>query len=121
MTALAVTRESVATFYTTLGTFLGVATGNPGTTTTPANEASGGTPTYARVATTWGTATDNGTVASISGSAVTLNVPPATYDFAILASAATLGAANQVDNTSITSTVLSAQGQIVLTPTRTES
>lgn len=118
---LAATRESQATHYGTLGTFLGACTGSPGTSPTPTNEAATtGTPVYARVATTWGAATDNGTTAQIVGTACVLNVIAATYTFALLASAGTLASANQVDNCAITSTVLSAQGQLVLTPTYTQ-
>jgi hypothetical protein len=120
VTALAATREELVVYYSTLGSYLGVCTGSPGTTSTPANEASGGSPAYARVATAWGSATDNGTMASIVGSPVTLNAPAGDYTYALLASAATLAAANMVDWAAINSTTLSAQGQIVLTPTRTE-
>lgn len=51
-------------------TFISLHTADPGTTGT--SEVSGGT--YARVATTWGTVT----AGSVTGSAVTINVPAAT-------------------------------------------
>jgi len=56
-----------------------------------------------------------------NGSAVTINVPAATYTYILLASAATLAAANMVDNAAITSVVMSAQGQLVVTPTFTQT
>lgn len=111
--AIATTRQALADKYGTLGTFFGLATGNPGTTTTPANEASGGS--YARVATTWSAGSggvENGTACTISANA-------GTYTYAPLCSAAS--GANMIDWAAITSTVLSAPGQIVLTPTYTQS
>lgn len=111
--AIATTRQSLAAQYASLGAFLGLATAAPGTTATPANEATGGG--YARVATTW-TAGAGGVE---NGSATTINAAAGTYTYAILCSAAT--GANMIDNAAITSTVLSAAGQIVLTPTYTQS
>ena len=111
------TRNTLATAYAGAGTWCGLATGNPGTTTTPANEATGGSPAYARKQTTWGTAASSAVV----GSAVTIDVNTGTYVYAILASAVTLASANQIDNCSITSTVLGAQGQIILSPTYTQT
>lgn len=111
--AIATSRQALADAYKALGSYLGLATGSPGTTSTPANEASGGS--YGRVATTW-TSSSGGVV---NGSATTINANAATYTYAILCSAATGN--NQVDNCAITSTVLSAPGQIVLTPTYTQS
>jgi hypothetical protein len=113
--AVATTRQSLANQYATLGTFIGVCTGDPGTTNTPANEASGGSPAYARVATTW-TAGSGGVS---NGSAVTINVPAATYTYVLLASAAT--GATMIDKAAITSVVMSAQGQLVVTPTYTQT
>lgn len=107
------TKQTMSNYYATLGTWIGAATGNPGSTTTPANEATGGSPAYARVQTTW-TAGSGGVN---NGSAVTLNVPSGTYTYILLASAAALATANMVDNAAITSVVMSAQGQLVITPT----
>lgn len=111
--AVAATRQNLADRYGTLGAFFGLATGNPGTTATPANEATGGS--YTRVATTWSA----GAGGLENGTAVTINANAATYTFTILASA--VSGNNQIDNAAITSTVLSAPGQIVLTPTYTQS
>lgn len=111
--AIPTSRQALANAYAALGSYLALCTGSPGTSTTVANEASGGS--YARVATSW-TAGSGGVQ---NGSATTLNANAATYTYAALCSAATGN--TQVDNCAITSTVLSAAGQIVLTPTYTQS
>ena len=115
--AIATTRQNLADRYATLGTYIGVATGNPGTATTPANEATGGAPAYARKQTTWTPASGGVT----NGSAVTIDVATGTYTHILLASAATVGAANMIDNADVTDVVMSAQGQIVVTPTYTQT
>ncbi len=102
------TRQDLADRYASLGSFLGLATADPGNTATPANEASGGS--YARVATTWSSEIGGWE----QGSACTVNANAGTYTFAILCSAAT--GANMIDNCIIDSTILSTAGQIVLTP-----
>lgn len=111
------TLNTLASTYAGLGTWIGLATGAPGTGTTPSNEASGGSPAYARKQTTWSA----GTTGVQNGTAVTIDVAAATYTYMILASAATTGAANMVDNASITSVVMGAQGQIVVTPSYTQT
>lgn len=108
---IAATRQVLADAYKGVGTYFGLATGNPGTTATPANEATGGG--YTRVATTW----SSGTGGVVNGTAVTISAAAGTYTHALLASA--VSGNNMVDNCTITSTVLSAAGQIVLTPTFT--
>lgn len=111
------TKSVLSDAYKGAGTWIGLHTGDPGATTTAANEASGGSPAYARKQTTWGSST-NGVV---SGSAVTIDVAAATYTYMSLDSASTPGGANQVDNADITDVVMGAQGQIVVTPTFTQS
>ena len=109
---IAGSRTAMATYYGSRGAHIGATTGAPGSTATPANElATGG---YARVATTWGSASDNGTAASILGSAVVLTVPASTVTHAILASA--VSGANMIDWADITDTVFNQAGQLVLTP-----
>lgn len=91
------------------GNFFGVCTGNPGDTTTPANEAS-----YTsgnRVATTWASNSDG----TVSGSAVLLNAPAGTYTHGTQCSAAT--GATQIAWAALSPTIiLNAAGQVVLTP-----
>lgn len=115
MVACTATLNTLASDYAGLGTFVGLATGAPGATATPSNEATGGSPAYARVATTWSA----GTTGVQNGTAVTINVAAATYTYMILASSGS--GANQIDNCAITSVVMSAQGQIVVTPTYTQT
>jgi hypothetical protein len=107
------TRQTLADTYVTLGTFFGLATADPGTTAAPNHEASGGG--YARVATTW----SSGTGGVRPGSPCTINADTGTYNFAILCAQAT--GDNMVDNCQIVPTILSSAGQIVLTPTYTQS
>jgi hypothetical protein len=113
--AVATTRQALANTYASTGTWIGAATGDPGTTSTPANEATGGSPAYARQQTTW-TAGSGGVS---NGSAVTLNVAAATYTYILLASAQT--GATMIDKAAISSVVMSAQGQLVVTPTFNET
>lgn len=113
MVAVTNTKQTLAAYYATLGTYFGLATGNPGATATPANEASGGS--YARVATTWSA----GSGGVMNGTAVTVNAQANTYTYTIMCSGSSGN--NMIDNVAINSTVLSAPGQIVLTPTYTQS
>lgn len=115
MVACTATLNTLAADYAGLGADIGLATGNPGSTTTPANEATGGSPAYARVATTWSA----GSTGVQNGTAVTINVAAGTYTYMILCSSLTGN--NMVDNCAITSVVMSAQGQIVVTPTYTQT
>lgn len=109
--AVATTRQALADAYKALGAFVGLATADPGTSATPANEATGGS--YARVATTWTSATGG----VVNGSAVTINCAAATYTHSFIANG--LSSNTQIDHCAITSTTLSAPGQIIVTPTIT--
>lgn len=113
--AVATTRQALADSYKTLGTWVGVATGAPGTSATPANEGTGGSPAYARKQTTWTSSTGG----LINGTACTIDVPAGTYTHIILASASS--GANQIDNADVTDIVMSSQGQIVVTPSYTQT
>jgi hypothetical protein len=113
--AVTTTKNTMATYYGTLGTYVGLATGAPGSTSTPSNEVSGGSPAYARKVTAWGGAA----AGAITGGAVTIDTPAATVTYILLASAASGN--NMIDNASITSVVMSGQGQIVVTPTYTQT
>jgi hypothetical protein len=113
--AVGTTRQSLATYYSTLGAWLNAATGAPGTSATPSNEATGGSPANARKQTTWTPSTGG----VVNGSAITVDVAAATYTHIILASASS--GANMIDNADVTDVVMSAQGQIVITPTYTQT
>lgn len=113
--AVATTRQSMADHYATLGAYIGGATGDPGTTSSPASEVTGGSPAYARKLTTWSPSTGG----VENGSAVTVDVPAATITHIFLASA--VSGNNMVDKADITDVVMSAQGQIVITPTYTQT
>ena len=106
--AVATTRQALADKYATLATFFGLATGNPGTSSTPANEASGGA--YARVAGVWSSATGG----VVNSTACTIGANAGTYTHAPLCS--TASGNTMIDWAAIVSTILSAAGQIVLSP-----
>lgn len=110
----AATKESLATQFGTLGTYISLHTGDPGTAGT-ANEASGGS--YARVQTTWSGGASDGI---ITGSAVDINAPVNTYTYIGVWSAATGG--TFVGSSTIASTAISGSAGIVrVTPTFTVS
>lgn len=113
--AVAATRQSLANQYGTLGNYIGLATADPGTTATPASEATGGSPAYARKPTTW----TSGSGGVLNGSAVTIDVPAGTYTHILVASA--ISGANMIDKADITDVVMSNQGQVVVTPTFTQT
>lgn len=113
--AIATTRQALADAYKVLGTWIGTATGAPGTSATPSNESTGGSPAYARKQTTWSSSTGG----VVNGTAVTIDVPASTVTHILLASASS--GANQIDNADVTDVVMSAQGQIVVTPTYTQT
>ena len=97
-----------------LGGWISLHDASPGTT--GANEATGGSPAYEREQTTW---TDGGDDGVITGSQVTIDVPADTYTHFGVWTLQTGGV--YIDGGTITSTTLSAQGQIKVTPTLTES
>lgn len=113
--AVATTRQALADAYKALGSWVGTATADPGTTATPANESTGGSPAYARKQTTWTSSTGG----VVNGSAVTIDVPTSTVTHILLASA--VSGANMIDKADVTDVVMSAQGQIVVTPTFTQT
>lgn len=106
------TRQILADAYCTAGDWISVHTG-AGAGSTGANEATGGSPAYARKQTVWATGA-NGVK---TGSQVAVDLAAATYTGAGLWTAVTSGTFR--DSASMTSTVLSTQGQILVTPTVT--
>lgn len=114
MTNVSTTLQSLVSYYSGLGNWMGLATGNPGSSTTPANEASGGSPAYIRQATTW-----NITGATALGSAVIFNVPAGTFSYLLLCSASS--GANQVDWCPMAPQVIAGQTTITIIPLTTAS
>jgi hypothetical protein len=114
MTNVTTTEQNVVGYYTGLGNWIGLATGNPGSTPSPANEAAGGSPAYARQATTW---LVSGPTAI--GQAVTFNVPAGTYNYMIMCSASS--GANMVDWSPISPQIATSQTTITITPLATAS
>lgn len=105
-------KEAASAAITALGDRISLHTASPGTT--GANEATGGSPAYARKQTTWAGGSSDGVTA---GSEVTIDVPAGTYThFGIWSAGGTY-----VDGGTIPSTTLAAQGQIKVTPTHTQS
>jgi len=84
VTNVTTTQNLLISYYTGLGSWFGLATSasSPGQTNSPANEASGGTPAYARIETNWSV-----TGPAAIGGSVTFNVPPGTYGYMLLCSA----------------------------------
>jgi hypothetical protein len=103
------TNDLIVTYVAGLGNWLGLATGIPGNTAAPANEAVGGSPAYARQETTW---TVSGSTAI--GSPVTFNVGPGTYTY-LLACSGSSGS-NMVSWTPIQPQTKSVQATITITP-----
>lgn len=80
-------------------------TGDPGTT--GANEATGGSPAYARKTIAWGTATNG----SIAASTIVFDVPAGTYSYFGLWNGSTFLGGSSLSQTE----VFAAQGQLQLT------
>jgi hypothetical protein len=109
--AVTATREALAVYLGTLGTYISLHSASPGST--GANEATGGSPAYGRKQTTWAAGSSDG---SITGSQVTFDAAAGTYSHYGIWSAATGG--TFVDGGALsTSVTLSGQGQILVTPT----
>lgn len=109
MTNVTSTAGTLISDYSNLGNWIGLSTGNPGSTAAPANEATGGSPAYTRQATTW-----NVSGSTAIGTAVTFNVPAGTYSYMILCSAASGN--TMVDWAPITPQVAGTQTTITITP-----
>ena len=112
--AITATKAALAGTYIGLGTWISLHTSNPGTT--GANEATGGSPAYARKQTTWGSASTG----TSTGSEVVIDAQAGTYTHVCLWAASSGGAA-PIDVADITDVVLSAQGQVRVTPSYTHT
>jgi hypothetical protein len=114
MTNTTATALEIITDWSDLGSWIGLCTGNPGSTTSPANEVSGGSPAYARKETGWVVSG-----ATAIGTPVTINVPAGTYSFIILCSGSSGN--NVVDWASMTPQVCTEQTTLTITPLATAS
>jgi hypothetical protein len=110
------TKETSALAATGLGSWISLHSADPGTT--GANEATGGSPAYARKQTTWTGGTSDG---SVSGSAVAIDVPAGTYSHIGVWSAATSGTFVGGAALSASTGVLPGQTVVTVTPTITVS
>lgn len=114
MISVQTTAQALANYYVTLGNWIGITTGNPGGTSTPANEAHGGLPAYARVETTWEPQPANGTYGLQSGSEVLLHAGFGSYTYAILCSGST--GDNMIDSCQVLTTEVLLQATLVVVP-----
>lgn len=108
------TLDAVAQARTALGSWISLHTDTIGTT--GANEATGGSPAYARKETTWDLGAEAGEVV---GTEVIFDLPAGTYNHFGIWSDEVGG--TYVDGGEITETILGGQGTINLTPTVTET
>ncbi|MFI5775968.1 hypothetical protein [Nocardia sp. NPDC051570] len=117
--AVAAVRQALADAYKMIAgapaAYVSVHYADPGIT--GANEAKDGAPAYARKQTTW----TSGTGGVINGSQVTIDLPAGTYNYVGLWKTATGGQADFIDKVLISSTTLGGQGQLLITPTFTQS
>lgn len=101
-------REAAALAVTGLGASISLHTADPGTS--GANEATGGSPAYARKTTTWtGGAVDG----SVAGSQVTFDVAAGTYSWIGIWNGTTFIGGLPLNSP----VVLGSQGQVLVTPT----
>jgi hypothetical protein len=114
MTNVTTTASDLATYYSELGNWVGLAVGPPGASTAPANETTGGSPAYARQSISWTV-----TGAAAIGSSVTFNVPAGTYSYMLLCSASSGN--NMIDWCPIAPQIATGQTTITLTPLATAS
>lgn len=112
--AVNATKEALATEYTSLGSWISLHTADPGST--GASEATGGSPAYARKQTTWTAGASDGVS---NGSQVTFDAPAGTYTHVGIWSLSSAG--TFIDKVAISAVTLGAQGQILITPTYTQS
>jgi hypothetical protein len=103
------TKELVAGYVTGLGDYISLHTGDP--STTGANEATGGSPAYARKQTTWSAGSSDGIY---TGTEVSIDVPAGTYTYAGVWSAVSGGTFR--GSQAITSATYGGQTVVKVTP-----
>lgn len=104
-------RQAEAAAYAAQALYAFMCQGDPGTGSTVANEAAGGSPAYARKALTWSAPDINAQVTAT----VTFDVPAGTYTYAGVAT--TASGATQFDSGAIASVTYASQAQHTLTLT----
>lgn len=109
--AVTATKNALANTYAAQGTWISLHTADP--TSTGGSEANGAP--YARKQTTWGSASGG----VVTGSQVAIDAPAATYTYAGIWTAQTGG--TFIDKVQIQSTTLGSTGQVLVTPTYTQS
>lgn len=113
---VAASKNALAGKFATDATWIAVCTASPGAGPAVSNEATGGSPAYARKQTTWGSASGG----VISGSAVTVDLPAGTYTHIAICTAST-GSTLYEWYALGTSLVMSVQGTVQITPSFTEA
>lgn len=101
-------RQALITKFGTDAAYGCVFTGDPGTGPANANEATGGSPAYARVALVWSAPDSNGQITASAN----FNVPAGTYTYVGTASAST--GATVTNSVAITSTTYAAQAVLTV-------
>lgn len=109
--AVATTRQVLADAYKNIGNWFGTTTGAPGSGPAVANEATGGSPAYARKQVTW--VSGSGGTLTVSSPA-TCDVPAGTYTHIIGCSA--VSGSNMFDWADVPDVTMNNQGQVVITP-----
>jgi hypothetical protein len=115
------TAQALSDYYTSKGIWVGLATADPGSSTTPnpgseVTVGAGPGQGYARQQTMWG----SGSGGVNTGSAVTFNVPAGVYTYMILATDSDPTKANMFDNCPISANV-NGNGQLVVVPEYTQT
>lgn len=111
-------RNLLATAYKTNAPYGALFTADPGTADSATGEVSGGSPAYARVALSWGTAA----ASAITSAASVFNVPASTtITYFGVAAAGTAGTADIRDSVAVTSQAFASQGTYTVTATATIS
>jgi hypothetical protein len=105
------TAQSLSNDYTGMGSWIGLATDDPGNSPSPANEVNGGG--YTRQQTTW-LPTDAGVN---QGSPVTFSLPSGAYPFMILCK----DNGDMMDYCKLNNVVLNTDGEIIIIPTYTQT
>jgi hypothetical protein len=111
------TAQTLSDDYVAMGTWIGLATDDPGNSPAPANEVPVVVDGYMRQQTTWMPDADEAGV--YQGSQVTFDVPSGAYPFMILCG--DMNGNTMIDNCKINNVILNTDGKIVVIPTYTQT